>query len=110
MYSKYCLEYDSVPKTDLECVTLKPNSSNNRIQQLLETSEVHHPSKFNISGTCPNFHFISEFSGHQLEKKKEQNTNNNIYFKTSSKFPLKFDHCNTEVQTIIVTLKAWFMW
>lgn len=82
-YCKCCLRHDSVPKTDLECVPLKPNSSNNSIEQLLETlklyrlSCVSRDSKFNTSGTRPTFFTSSiiTFSGHQLEwekKKKEK--------------------------------------
>lgn len=82
-YCKCCLRHDSVPKTDLESVPLKPNSSNNSIEQLLETLKLHHlscvsrDSKFNTSGTRPTFFTSSiiTFSGHQLEwekKKKEK--------------------------------------
>lgn len=44
MHSKSCSEYDSAPNTGLECGSLRPNSSNNRIQQLLETLKLHHLS------------------------------------------------------------------
>lgn len=64
MDSKSCSKYDSTPNTGLECGSLRPSSSNNRIQQLLETLKLHHLSHVswyhvsNTFGTCPVFYFI----------------------------------------------------
>lgn len=88
-HSQSCSEYDSAPNTDLECESLRLNSSKNRIEQLLETSKLHHVSWHPCiqhfgDMSCFFTLSISTFSGHQLAKKSP-------LFNQRKDFLLKFD-------------------